>query len=406
MVTFRRRERTLFMIALAANLIALIGIAGYYSATTGAPFSTGGDELFFFSASTDVARELLAGRWAAASGYSNYSGYGFILVGGALQALLSSVGQFSPLTLRVANALVGATIGPGVYRIAKSFSDLPSRRFAASAALISGAFPTLIAYSASGLRDIWLTAAAVWVVALLASQPRTRVAVQVKNWASICVLLVLVYYFRPESLVSFLVFLAVWLLLKARRGSRVLLILASIAMAFATAKGITSLMQDYQSQRIAYTELALDQAGGGSLGAAILRLPHPATELARFAYAAYAPVPPAFQGGPDRWLVGLGATLWYFVLPFAVAGIVIAWRAVGPIADLSRATAASCFVLIAGVALTSLDVRHKTVVMPLLTFFAIYASYKLTRGQVVRRATILVLGYGLLFVTYLAIKAA
>jgi hypothetical protein len=185
-----------------------------------------------------------------------------------------------------------------------------------------------------------------------------------------------------------------------------LLIVASIAIALVMAKGIASLMQDYQSQSVAYTELALDQASGSSLGAAILRLPHPATELARFAYAAYAPIPPTMAGGPDRWLVGLGATLWYFVLPFAVTGIAVAWRAVGPLADLARATAASCFVLIAGVALTSLDVRHKTVVMPLLVFFAIYASYKLTRRQVVRRATVLALGYGLLFVTYLAIKAA
>lgn len=405
-VTFRRCELPLFMVALAANLIALICIAEYYRATTGRPFSAGGDELFFFSASADVARDLIAGRWAAASAYSNYSGYGFILVGGALQALLSSIGQFSPLTLRVANALVGATIGPGVYRIAKSFSGLPGRTFPVVAALLGGVFPTLVAYAASGLRDIWLTAATVWVVALLACRARTRVAALVKDWASIGVLLVLVYYFRPESLVSVLVFVAVWLLLKVRRGSRAVLILASIATALVMAKGITLLMQDYQSQRIAYTELALDQAGGGSLGAEILRLPHPVTELARFAYAAYAPIPPSFAGGPDRWLIGVGATFWYFVLPFAVAGLFIAWRAAGPVADLALATATSCFSLIAGVALTSLDVRHKTVVMPLLAFFAAYALYRLTPRQAVRRVAVLAFGYVLLFVMYYAVKAA
>jgi hypothetical protein len=152
-----------------------------------------------------------------------------------------------------------------------------------------------------------------------------------------------------------------------------------------------------------YEDLSLSRAEASSLGARLLILPPPVHHLARFALAIVVPVPPPFAWDPRGLLLGLGATFWYFALPLAIAG----WGAARRIPELRLYVwSATMFalVLLVSISQTSLDVRHKTAVIPLVVMLAVIGAHALGRQRTMRRVVFTAVILSCLGAAYIILK--
>lgn len=402
-ISFRGESFQYFALAYGFNVLALLGLAWFLMRTRGEPFMSGGDDLLFFETSGEIGRALLRGEWSALKNYTHYSGYGYILLGAALNVVTAPLGDISPLTIRVFGAFVGATLGPAVLYLARTLYPREPPEFSRSCAMAVSGFPLLTFYSGTGLRDIWLAAAATWFIASLIG---TRVLSRRQrfHWVAPVVLLTVTAFLRPLSTVPLVIFW-VFLVYGYRQNA------AALATAVAIAVGglaIIGLMFDTIVREIVREQLkyafATVQAAPGSLGARLLQLPSPANELARFVYAIFVPIPPMTGWGFDQLLLGTGAAIWYFVVPFAFVGMSSTARIDKTHSAVVKSTAAFAVTLLAGVALTSVDVRHKLPLVALALMFSLVGSASLGKRNTTRVAVTLLLVYGALAVLYLSLK--
>lgn len=370
-ILFRRRGAKYFAIAYSLNAIVVVGLAVYLSQLSGAPFLPGGDEITFHEASLALARAWAHGQWGSYGDYTGYSGYGFVMVGGMLQLLTAWAGNTSPITIRELNAFVGATIPVAVHLIGTLLFGQAGRRLSSRAAAATAAFPILVFYSAVGLRDIWIAAAVAWCSYSLLWASRRRFSILAGLvWPA--VLATVTFYFRPSSLAPYLALYAVFLLVAPSSSyARLLKPIAVLALGATLMTRVAGLQNSFEQAQLRYTDVVIEGAGDGSLGAKLLGLPAPTNQIARFLYASYAPVPPLQGAALYQIIVGLGAVEWYFLVPLAVAGTVAATRLGANPRALALATTAYTVVLLAGIAMTSVDVRHK---VPIFAVAILWAS--------------------------------
>ena len=132
----------------------------------------------------------------------------------------------------------------------------------------------------------------------------------------------------------------------------------------------------------------------------IIGAPFPLNIVLRFPYAALVPIPPIIAVDLLSIVRGSGALIWYFLFPFWIYGMWNSWNY--PKANLL--TLISLFFLI-GIALVSIDLRHKT---QYLAFAMIHVSFAIhTLGTKTRKILITTfLALGALGVAYAFLRFA
>lgn len=366
---FRGVNGHLFRAAFAWNVVWVFVIAAHYTSAHGVPFAGGGDDMFFFETSARLGAAWMAGDIGAHSRFSHFSGYGYLVLGGLLHIVSQPIGEVGPLVIRVWGAFAGASIGPAAYLLSRALAPTRPPAFHVGTAAVAGLFPILTFFSATGLRDIWLAAGATWFIAVVA-RARTTGAGPVLSWVAPSALLAATAFMRPESALGLVAF---WVgLLYARRhtpGAKAasLLILAgtiTLAVIF-----LDTIVAQLIRQQLSYVGAAAE-AGPGSIGARILQIPPPAGYVARFIYAVVTPVPPMVAIRADTILIGIGATMWYFAVPLGVAGHRVVRKAGPELKAIADGIVLFAGVLLAGIALTSIDIRHKIPLIPVALVLA------------------------------------
>jgi hypothetical protein len=360
---FRGTQAHLFRLAFALGVGWVYVLADHYTGVGGAPFTGGGDDLLFHETSARIGASWAAGDWGAAARYANYSGFGYILLGALLHVVSLPLGEAGPLAIRIWGAFAGATIGPAAWLLARALLPERGARFWTRTAVAAGLFPLVLQYAALGLRDVFLAALATWTIAVLARSRAERPGL-LDAWAFPAVLLTVAALFRPETAAMLVAF---WLaLLFARRHTAGAMAASLLVLAATIAVGVLFfdvIVAQLVQQQLSYA-YAADAAGAGSLGARILRIPPPLGWGVRYLYAIITPVPPLVAVRPDTILVGLGASAWYFLVPLAASGWGLVRRRGPEQKAIVDAIVAFAAVLLAGVALTSIDVRHKLPLVP------------------------------------------
>jgi hypothetical protein len=390
-LVFRAPTRRMFLFAYGTNLLAVAALWGQ-ARLTGTTFIVGNDE-FFREAATLLATEFQRGFWSEALKYVTYSGGGYIYVTALLFWVTSLVGAGLPglPTMTVTNAFVGATLPVAAFRLIQLYTPSDARLPRAAAWFVA-AFPILTFYGAVALRDIWIAAGSTWFIYWWARAfwPTDRFRLVPLMLGSVAFLVV--GMMRPFSVIPLAVFALGYTVARAKRKIITNTILVAMA---ATLGGLTLLERSatlLSEQSGLYTELALLDAGSASLGARVLQWPTPLNYVARFALAVVLPVPPPIGGRPSQLLIAIGSVWWYFLLPFIWAGLRLARRK-APDAALGKAVFWFFCVLLFTISITSLDVRHKTALMPVALAFAAVGWHTQSRRQ--RAQSILAVGCAL-----------
>jgi hypothetical protein len=165
-----------------------------------------------------------------------------------------------------------------------------------------------------------------------------------------------------------------------------------------------SLIDQFNKEINTYEKIAAEQSTGGSLGKQILQSPTPVNEIARFIYTVYTPVPPIKDLELKSFYIGFGALLWYFTIPFLYFGIK---AGLGQKKIRKETITVSIYLLITlfGIMLTSIDVRHKTMVFAISFLYAAAALTFMKRKTIIKIGATYSFVIGMLAAAYLFLKA-
>lgn len=413
---FKGRGLKFFYLAYAFNLLSAVVITNYYFATTGQVFTDIKDDVFFYNSSTELAQAFVEGKWHEYANYTRYSGFGYILICGFFFYLISFVSDFDPSYIQIINSFVGATMAPAIYLIGKHLFLQYSVKIASRAALLVAFFPIFTYYSAIVVRDIWIASLAVWFIYVLligANQKKFYRNQRIKEkrkdfwflivWPSLIVFLVGI--FRPHSMVP-LIFIWFFMVFLEDLSWRVLFykftfLVASLFMIGALG---VSLVDQFGEEMNTYERIVAEQSTGGSLGRQILQSPTPINEIARFVYTIYTPVPPIKDLELKSIYIGIGSIIWYFAIPFLYFGFKASLKR-KEIKYKSMIILIYVLITVFGIMLTSIDVRHKTMIFAVCLLYASAVFTFFNKKMIIKIAAVYSFFMGMLAIVYLALKA-
>lgn len=403
LVFFRRRERAVFALAYGANLLAVAALLAQAGAAREDLLLVGND-IFFFERSRLIATELFGGDWTAFSRLGLYSGAGYTLVNALAFYAGGEYGGGTPAVLSVLNAGVGATIAIGVRRVMLMAPSLGPRMPDIVACAVA-VYPTLLFYSGVGLRDIWVAAASGWALWALTMALTPGNRNRLRHLLVAAFAFGLVWLMRPVSVVPVAAFAGSLFYFRSRH--RWATVLAGLVLAGAVGGEVwlERNLDRFSETADIYEDLSLSRAETSSLGARLLTLPVPLNHITRFLLAIVVPVPPPFTWAPMGMLLGLGALFWYLALPLAVAGWGFARRIPALRLYVLSATVFS-LVLLASISQTSLDVRHKTAIIPFVVMLAVLGARSIGWQRTMARLVLTAIALCVLGVVYLILKGA
>lgn len=370
----------LYLFLLGYSLAALLAILS--------PGTTGGDDESYFYRSMGFADGILHDWRPKDIGLVTYAGY--VKATGYLQALNHWFGGYSLTGLKFFNACTGGLLGVVTFHLADAvFQD---RGLARKCGLAFVLFPLQIYFSTVLFRDMALALAITYGAYLFCLQLRRRMARSP-------------FAFRDLGQAGGMV-LAAWAILQLRDLSLFLLVLgfgmaiigllrgswrlAAMAvlvpgLAFVLFKvpiashGGVNLLTVGAIKLLAYGEWTLDRAGTGSFGAVIMDMPMSYGWFPRIVYTLFFPVPPMVHAPPTDPLTltgSLGAMVSYFYIPFCLLGC---WLARGIAA--ARILFWPAFFFMLSIAMTTINVRHKTQFFAMYVILAVFAWTRLESSR-------------------------
>lgn len=295
--------------------------------------------------------------------------YGYTYLLGGIYYICDFFGDQSPITPRIFNAMVGGLIPIVVYLIAKLIYN---KKIALRSAILSALFPVFIYYSAIMLRDIIIAFLILLSVYLFLIIHRTRYEIKkLLLFFPFTLIIILIYFIRDLSAFALLFGFAIFLFFKKGLGFKILMSLFFILIAVIIWNNInlnTPKMQSYITYTQRSMELFKRVESEDSLGMKyIIGTPFILNIPLRIAYASIMPIPPIKEFNFQSLIKGLGVFLWYFIFPFWFYGMWISRKI--PDANL---LAILSIIFLVGIAMVSLDIRHKT---QFFGFALIQASY-------------------------------
>ncbi len=395
-----------FLLIYSVNVLTILVFAGVLVRMTGAPFLAAPegvipDDERFYGYGINIAQAWLRGESPEFPLGVKFYGYPYILA--ACNFFSSYFGDMSPVSPRILNAMVGALLPITVYQIAQFVYN--DSRVSRTAALLTAFFPVFTYYSALLFRDLIITYLIALTVLLFLSSTRAQSAAgRLAMTALVTVSLVAIFFVRDLS--AFVPLMAFAIYLYSRQPA-----LVKVVAAFAGVLAVVQLAAaiDIDAPKIrmylTYYERAMEVfariESQDSLGMQyIIGAPFPLNIVLRIPYTALMPVPP-FVGMDILNLVrGVGATIWYFLFPLWIYG---RWKRRGN-AEANLVAIISLLFLL-GIAMVSIDLRHKTQFLGLAMVHVSFAAHALNiRTRHVMIITSLILG--VLAVFYLFLRFA
>lgn len=366
-ILFRKIERKLFLISFLFN-ISIAGIlAIYYLGLNRVPFIGGGDDELFYTYAVKLSK-----YWLSAFGPEYIFGMQYKLyvhLHGFWFDFLNYLGISDYLFFHsiLLNCFVGALIGPLSYRIIKKIFY---ERFALYSSLLIVFFPLTVFYSATLLRESFVTVLFLIIVLVTISD---------RNFISkgfiLFILLLLSYFLRPASAIFMTMFPAGYFVFAAKsrlsRNSVLLFFTALIFTGLAFKSQIYD--RDIKETQKMYDELAQENSSESSIGMKLTRSGSVAVRAMSVLYIIYSPVPPPFfiEQRLDFLFLSLGSSIWYFAFPSLVLFFFLYYK------DKEIGKYLNSFMLFFVfsafiVTFSSADVRHLQPIYPLSLAFVLY----------------------------------
>lgn len=355
--------------------------------------------------------KILAQAWHTDIQHDIYLGnikfYGYTYFLGLIFYLTQIIGDFSDVTPRVVNAFLGAFLPILVYLISKLIYD---RKVAFNASLFSTIFPVFHYYSALLLRDIIVAFLILLSIYLYISLVffcnlnkvyafKFKSDFFIKLFSLMCTLL-FIYYMRDVTCFILILAFSTILFFKSSLKSKIAILtcLCLISILFFSNINLEKLYL-YITYPTRYNKLFMITENENSLGMQyIINSPFPLNIPLRIIYTMIMPIPPFIQYKFHNLVLGSGAFLWYFVLPFWIFGM---WKTRQDLK--SNLLTLISLILLVGIAFTSIDIRHKTQFLGLAVIQAAYA-FNITKKYRTILYSITTYTLGCLAVIYIYLK--
>jgi hypothetical protein len=364
-VLFYNRGLKYFYLCYTVNIITAIALAFYFSSVNGWLFPGGGDVSFYYEQSRNMADAWINGHSYSLVGVSKF--YGYLYICSVVYFICNYFGDMSYISLLMVNSFVGATIPPILYNLCqkiyyKEYPEMPRQ-----VGVISALFPIMTYYSVIGLRDIWIAAITVLFIYIVACRTYGKKNI-LNTWVMPLMLIGFMFSLRSYSVFPLIAF---WLvIILGERNTlknfiyKYIIVLVLVLIAFEMLPKIL----DYFNIFDRYKDLSIAQASDKSIGKRIIMLPSPINETVRFVLALYSPIPPMKYINFESFIIGIGGIWWYFIVPVFIYGV---WYSVIAKEKILFALATISFsvMLIMGVAMSSIDIRHKTQLYPIVILF-------------------------------------
>lgn len=395
-----------FLLIYSVNVLMVLVFASVLVQMTGAPFLDAPegvvpDDERFYGYGLSIAQAWLRGESPEFPVGVKFYGYPYILA--VCNYFSSFFGDMSPVSPRILNAMVGALLPVTVYRIARLvFSDT---RVSRTAALLTALFPVFTYYSALLFRDLIITYLIALAVLLFLCAIRVNsVWDKLVMAASVAASLVAIFFVRDLSAFVPLTAFAIYLYFRqpawVKLGAAIAGVLAAVQLA-----ALIDLDAPKIRMYLTYYERAMEVfariESQDSLGMQyIIGAPFPFNILLRVPYTALMPVPPFVGTDILNVVRGAGATIWYFLFPLWIYGM---WKSRSN--REANLLAIISLLFLVGIAMVSIDLRHKTQYLSLAMIHVSFAAHTLNiRTRHVTSATFVVLG--VLAVFYLFLRFA
>lgn len=400
------RALSLFLVVFSVNVLMILAFAHVLTDMTGGPFLVAPegvipDDERFYGYGTSIAHAWLRAEKPEFPLGVKFLGYPYILA--ACNYFSAYFGDMSSVSPRLLNAMVGALLPITIYRIADLVYE--NKRIARTAALLTAVFPVFTFYSALLLRDMIVAyLVAVAILLFLKSVSSNTLFEKSVHFGMLGIFLVGLFFVRDLSAVVPLAGFAFYVF--ARQS--IWLKLASILVA---AVGVVQVaaMIDLDAPKIqmylTYTERAMEVfariESQDSLGMRyIIGAPFPFNIILRIPYTALMPMPPLVGMDLLSIVRGSGASIWYFLFPLWIYGM---WKSRGN--PKSNVITVISLLFLIGIAMVSIDLRHKTQFLGLAMVHVSFAAHRLDiKARQVVIATTLILG--ILAVLYLFLRFA
>ena len=399
----KKDSRRLFSISLGINFIALAILSAYFYYYHGSYFTVidQGDDNVFFEAMKELGAAWRRGDYLAHRGYTHYSGYGFVLIGGALEFLLNSFGGITENSIKVLNAAVGALVPVFTYKLALILYKKNVETSPLTTGLLVALFPPLIYYSVVGHRDIWIAFFTIFLFYNLYSGYKGKLIV-------IFLVIYLAFLFRPYSAYILTVITALYYLIsvnyKIKREQRYVIVISSLTVAFIVLLYFGgTYLEKFQKSMGFYEQLVIRTSEPGSIGMYLYTMPTPFSEIARFFYGLFTPVPPINVLRLDTVFLMFGHVFWYYIICVAGYYVISKFKTFRKNRYMLFMLA-FIIILLFGISMTSLDFRQKTALYPVGMIFFAHAINKISKRELWHLSIACFVFFGLAFVTYMLIK--
>jgi hypothetical protein len=367
-----------YLVIYSVNVFMILAFAHVLTQMTGAPFLEAPegvipDDERFYGYGASIAQAWLRGERPEFPLGVKFYGYPYIL---AVSNYFSSIfGDISSVSPRLLNAMAGALLPVTVYRVADEiYSD---RKISRMAAMLTALFPLFTYYSALLLRDIliaYLIALALLLFLGSTSKPENRS--RLLNIGLLCLIMTAIFFIRDLSAAVLLTAIAFYFFIRLPGWAKFVSIILSVVL---VAQIVTAIDLDAPKIQmyLTYTERAMEVftriESQESLGMKyIIGAPFPLNIFLRIPYTALMPVPPIVDIDLLSLVRGSGAFIWYFFFPLWVYGM---WAS-RKNHDANLITIVSLLFLI-GIAMVSIDVRHKTQYLALAMIHVSFAVHSL-----------------------------
>ncbi len=352
---FKNNNQRLFLISFSINVFvaAMHGLLFYYA--RGESFSPGADDKHFYL----QTMKMLEGKKAMLGNYEMY-----IYINYGLYSIADFFGLFDHSYLNIAflNAFIGATIAPCVNTISSKYF---STKYVNLTVYLVLFFPILLSFSGMLLRDIWVAAIFIWVVNIILSP------ISIFWKIILCLFLGYISFgFRAATGVVTLLFFASYYFYAIKSNWLKFFIgVTLVVVFFAVFYKSISAVQDIVFEK--YKGFANKTSSDNSVGMKLAFSTNPLVRGIYFVILLYNPVPPFHGSYVDDIFIGLGAVVWYFIVPGFIFGLFKAMTD-EKLKRFAFAFGTSVLVLLLALFTISGSERHKLLIYAPAIFFYVY----------------------------------
>ncbi|MDG1516742.1 MAG: hypothetical protein P8Q42_01850 [Flavobacteriales bacterium] len=366
---FQKKSKHFFRIAYGFNLTLLILFALYFENLNGSPFIGGGDDENFY----EKALTILAGKTAALGNYPFY-----IYINTGIFKFLNFFGFYdnSPLNIGVTNAFVGATVAPLMYRVGQQFLSFKN---ANNLGYLLAIFPSTMYFSSILLRDIWVLSILVWIIFIL-TVTKLNIILKILILGFLC--LVSFNFRHATGAITILFVVSYGFFSLKNKILKAIIIGIVLFVFFVFFLSVFSTLQTTIFEK--YQGLGTAGAQSGSIGAKIAFSSNPIIRSLYYIISLYNPIPPFPNYRFNTVVLGLGAIIWYFTIPYLFFGIYKAIKSPGK--KIKALTFSSIILLLALMwilFIISGTVRHRLMLFPIgFLFYFLYKDHLIHKFHV------------------------